>query len=352
MIVFDSHCDSSSQMYRLRDFGKDNLSPAQVDFPKMLRGGIGASFFALYLPPRLSTSEAASYADALIDVVEKQVAANSSMAAIAFDAASVRTAADEGKVAVMLGMENGSALGSGEAALAHFYKRGVRYVTLTHSRDNQLCDSCSGSGTWGGLSPEGREMVQRMNALGMLIDLAHSSDETVSQVLDISEKPVAFTHGCCRALTEHRRNLPDNLIKKLADKGGVMGISIYPCFVSSEFNRVLETSHLEDRLYLEDEFIADPSNIAKREAWFSLQREYLSLKRPGVSEVADHIDHAVKVGGIEAVGIGTDYDGIEVACAGLEDISHLRTLLDELSHRGYSDDQIEKIAGLNLLRIL
>lgn len=352
MIVLDAHCDSPSQMYRLRDFSIDNPAPAQVDFPKMVRGGMTASFFALYIFPHLPAGEAMSYAKALLDSLDRQMKANPSMAAYAYSADDVRRNHDNGLLSILIGLENGSPVGKDIRNIEYLYKRGVRYITLTHSTDNQICDSCSGAGKWGGLSPFGHEVVAEMNRLGLLIDVAHCSDNTVSQVLDISSEPIAFTHGCCRAVSNHRRNLPDELMKKLADKGGVMGVSIYPYFISEEFCKVSEASGLEDLFYLEDDFKYDPSNDLKRKAWDDFQMQLSQLPRPGVNEVVDHIDHAVKVMGIEHVGLGTDYDGIEVAPVGLEDVSGFSRIFDEMSRRGYTDGQIEKIAGENMLRII
>lgn len=351
MIVIDAHCDSPSQMMRLRDFARDN-DFAQVDFPKMRKGGVSASFFAAYVPASKQGQEATDHAMALLDVLDEQMRRNKDIVAYARCASGVARNKAAGLISVLLGLENASAVGHSFEQLKAFYKRGVRYVTLTHSADNQVCDSCTGAGTWGGLSPFGRLLVPEMNRIGMMIDLAHSSEQTMKDVLELSCKPVAYTHGCCKALASHRRNISDEVLRALADNGGVACMSIYPCFLDDDFVRILEESGLEEKMWIEDEFIKDPSDPARRKAWEELQMELSSLARPSVSRVVDHIEHAVNVAGIEHVGIGTDYDGIEVTAAGLESIADLGRLWDEMGRRGFSAKDRNLIAGKNLLRVL
>ena len=189
-------------------------------------------------------------------------------------------------------------------------------MTLTHNGDNEICDSAAEGKRWEGLSPFGREFVAEMNRIGMLVDIAHCSDKTFYDCIEVSSAPIVSTHSCCRALCSHRRNLTDAQLRALADKGGVCQINFYPVFLSDEYN------------------------------------EDLDLNRPGVKEVVDHIDHAVKVAGIEAVGIGSDFDGIDEAPLGLDDISKIGLVFEEMARRGYSEDEIEKVAGRNFLRVL
>mgnify|MGYP004561869701 FL=1 len=351
MVVLDAHCDAPSQMLRLRDYGLDN-SHAQVDFPKMRRGGVDASFFALYVPASMQGELATQYALRLLEEVDRQVAAHNDMVSYARCASSVRRNKSNGKLSVILGIENASAIGESFELLREFYRRGVRYITLTHSADNQVGDSCTGNHTWGGLSPFGKELVAEMNRRRMMIDLAHSSDDTMRDVLALSSKPVAYTHGCCRALASHKRNISDELIRGIADGGGIVCMSIYPCFLDDGFVSVLDASALEEKMWIEDEFIKSPSDPVKVKAWNDLQDELNSLPRPGVSRVVDHIEHAVGVAGIEHVGIGTDYDGIEVCPCGLEDISKFPALWEEMRRRGFGRKEISMIAGGNFLRVM
>ena len=307
-------------MYRGRDYGKDNPG-VQVDFPKMLRAPLAGSFFALYIPARMSEEEAARYVFAQLDELKRQVAANPDKSAFACNEADFRSNVDKGVISVFIGLENGSALLSAPDVLEKLYDGGVRYVTLCHSADNGLCDSCTGNGRWGGLSPVGHDMVERMNAMGMMVDVAHTSNDVVKDVLELSSKPIAYTHGCCAALCSHRRNLPDDLLRGIADKGGVSCMSIYPCFLSEDCID-FDEDHPDGR------------------------------PMPGLEFLLRHIRHAVNIAGIEHVGIGTDYDGIEVTALGLESIDKFGILFDELKKSGFSEREIEKIASENLLRVI
>ena len=236
----------------------------------------------------------------------------------------------------------------------YFYDKGVRYITLCHSLDNQICDSCATKvKTWHGLSPFGKEVVMEMNRLGMLIDVSHVSDETFYDVLKFSVKPVVATHSCCRALADHPRNLTDEMIRDLAAAGGVVQINFYPLFLDADFSKVLTESGIAERgESIESEFIKDPSNSAKKEAWNRVQDELIALKRPSYKLIADHIDHVVDLVGIDHVGLGSDYDGIEVTPEGMEDISMMPKLFEELRSRGYSEADLEKIASGNFFRVM
>lgn len=351
MIIIDSHNDSPSQMYRQRDFGVDNHH-AQVDFPKMLKAGIGASFFAMYISPSYKGADATEYAYKLIKCTEDQVRTNADKIAFARTAEEVEINHSKGLTSIIMALENGSAIQEDFSIMKDFYDRGLRYITLTHSADNQIGDSCTGKGTWGGLSPFGKELIPEMNRLGMMIDVAHTSEATVYDVLERSISPVVYTHGCCKALCDHKRNLTDAQIKAIADSQGIVGMSVYPCFLDKDFRKILDDSKLEEQMWIEDEFIADPGNPLKREAWEELQDKLNSLVRPSVGRVVDHIDHAVEVAGIDHVGIGTDYDGIEVTPVGMENISGLNLIFKEMERRGYKSSEIEKVAGLNWLEVM
>ena len=353
MFVLDSHCDTPSQILRLRDLSLDN-DHAHVDFPKLKRGGVDGAFFALYVPGNLETEEAFEYSQRLLEGVERAVEANSSAVAFATDSAQASSNKQEGRFSVFLGLENGSPIGNSFDRLKWFYDKGVRYVTLCHSSDNQICDSCASEvKRWGGLSPFGKELVAEMNRLGMLIDVSHISDASFYDVLKYSDRPVVATHSCCRALCPHPRNMTDDMIRSLASAGGVIQINFYPLFLDSGFAEVLSGSGLEEKGgYVEKEFINDPSDPLKRAAWNRIQDEILALPRPSFKLIADHIDHVVGLVGIDHVGIGSDFDGIEVTPEGMEDISLLPRLFDELRSRGYSESDLSKIASENFFRIL
>lgn len=353
MFLLDSHCDTPSQILRLRDLSTDN-DHAHVDFPKLRKGGVDGAFFALYVPASKPEDEAYVYSHKLLDAVRASVSANSDDAAFAVSPEQAFANKAAGRFSVFLGLENGSPIGHSIERLQEFHDAGVRYITLCHSRDNQICDSCaSASGHWGGLSPFGKELVKSMNDMGMLVDVSHISDNAFYDVIECSSMPVVATHSCCRALAAHPRNMTDDMIRTLADKGGVMQINFYPLFLDSGFSEILSSSGIMGYgEKIEEEFIKDPSDPDKRRAWNKVQDELQSLARPSFRRIADHIDHAVEIAGIDHVGLGSDFDGIEVTPAGLDDISFMPVLLDELSARGYSAADISKIAGENFFRVM
>ena len=354
MFILDSHCDTPSQILRLRDMGLDN-DYAHVDFPKLKRGGVDGAFFALYVPAAMDSepSEAYGYAMSLLDGVSEMLASYSSLAALAISKEEAYNNKSNGRFSVFIGLENASPIDSVDKVKC-LYDKGIRYITLCHSSNNAICDSCAPLvKKWGGLSPLGREIVAEMNRLGMLIDVSHVSDDTFYDVLKYSTKPVVATHSCCRALCDHPRNMTDDMIRALAAAGGVIQINFYPLFLDPEFKHILSESGIEERgEAVEKEFIADPANVEKRAAWNRIQDEIMSLPRPGYKMIADHIDHVVSLVGVDHVGIGSDFDGIEVTPDGMEDISMMQKLFNELRERGYTESDLEKIASGNFFRCL
>lgn len=355
MFVLDSHCDTPSQILRLRDLAKEN-DHAHVDFPKLKKGKVDGAFFALYIPSRYDFDPDAgfAYARRLLDGVERAVRENSDKAALCTSRCQAIANKENGLFSVFMGLENGSPIGQDTDRLTWFHDAGVRYVTLCHSGNNHICDSCApASARWNGLSPFGRELVREMNRMGMLVDVSHVSDASFHDVLECSTRPVAATHSCCRSLADHPRNMTDEMIRLLADAGGVIQINFFPVFLDSRFSSVLSSTGIADRgEVIESEFIADPSDPVRREAWNRVQDELQALVRPSFRLIADHIDHVVEIAGIDHVGIGSDFDGIEVTPAGLEDISMMPVLFDELRSRGYKEADLAKIAGENFFRIL
>ena len=353
MFLLDSHCDTPSQILRLRDLSMDN-EYAHVDFPKLKRGGVDGAFFALYSPASLGNEEAYSYARRLLDGVRSVIHSHSGTAALAVSENDALANKKNGLFSVFIGLENGSPIGQDITRLQEFYDAGVRYMTLCHSADNDICDSCASQNkTWHGISPFGREVIAEMNRLGMLIDVSHISDEAFYDVIKCSAKPVVATHSCCRALAEHPRNMTDDMIKTLAASGGVIQINFYPLFLDSAFKQILADSHImEYGEEVEARFINDPADPVKRKAWNAVQKALADLPRPSFKRIADHIDHVVGLVGIDHVGIGSDFDGIEVTPAGMEDISMMPALFDELAVRGYSRADMDKIASGNFFRVM
>ncbi|MBQ9888541.1 MAG: dipeptidase [Bacteroidales bacterium] len=322
MFVLDSHCDTPSALLRGRDLRIDNPE-GHLDFPKMKKGGVDAAFFALYTSNTLTGEAALERALRMLAAVQDCLEANKDLAAPAVSPAEAFENKAKGLISIFLGMENGSPIQDSLSLLRFFYRSGVRYMTLTHNGDNLICDSAAGSGRWGGLSPFGREVVREMNSLGMIVDLAHCSDKTFTDCLELSVAPIVSTHSSCRALASHRRNMADWMLKELAAQGGVCQINFYPVFLSDEFAAVHD------------------DNIPQSGT------EVL----PSYRRVVDHIDHAVEVAGIDHVGVGSDFDGIEVAPSGLEDAGKMHVIFDEMRRRGYSEEDISKVAGGNFLRV-
>ncbi len=315
MFVLDSHCDTPSQIYRNNlDLSKDNLN-THVDFPKLKRGGVGGAFFALYIPAEMDPEpdRAFSYAKGLLEGVRNCIKANPERAALAISEEQAFENQRKGKFSIFVGLENASPIGESMDRLEWFYDAGVRYITLCHTGNNLLCDSsATAEKRWNGLSPFGREAVAEMNRLGILVDVSHISDAAFYDVLECSSKPVVATHSCCRALADHPRNMADEMIKALASAGGVIQINFYPVFLDS----------------------------------------YYEKSNPSYRRIADHIDHVVQLVGIDHVGLGSDFDGIEITPEGMSDISHFYKIFDELRLRGYSEPSLRKIASGNFFRIL
>ena len=354
MFVLDSHCDTPSQIMRLRDISIDNTY-AHVDIPKLRRGGVDGVFFALYVPASMDNEpdRARAYAYRMLDGVRNSLE-NNPYAVFTTSVAQAMENKAKGLLSIFIGLENGSAIGESLDELRRFYEAGVRYVTLCHSGNNQICDSCAPeSKRWNGLSPFGKEVVAHMNRLGMLIDVSHISDDAFYDVLRLSTKPVVATHSCCRALADHPRNLTDDMIRRIAEAGGVVQVNFYPVFLDSEFRTILNDSGIMERgESVESEFIADPADSRKRAAWNAIQDELNALERPSFRRIVDHIDHIVGLVGIDHVGLGSDFDGIEVTPEGMEDISKFSLVFDEMRRRGYTESDIEKVASGNFFRVM
>ena len=314
-MIIDTHVDTPTHLIRYkRNIGILNAA-GQVDFPRMKAGEVDGAFFALYTPPEMKGAEATRHALEMLSATYDACEENEDMAALAFSPEEVAQNRAKGLISVLLGMENAEPVGESLSLLRTFYRLGVSYVTLTHNADNAVADSAAEGTRWGGLSPFGREMVAEMNALGMMIDLSHASDKTFWDCMEYSKAPIVATHSCCRALCGHRRNLSDEMLDALGEKGGYVGINFYPYFLADRYDE----SH----------------------PW-----------RPGVTEIVDHIEHAVAFAGISHVGIGSDYDGIDdLYPEGMEDISKSRLVVDEMRRRGWREEDILKVCGQNLLNV-
>ena len=347
--MYDSHQDTPLQLLRLRDPGIDN-SYSQVDFPKLRQGGVDGAFWALYTPPDYNPTLAELYAAKLLDAIYAATAKYPNAAAVTLSPSEASENKGKGLFSVFIGMENGLPIGSSLDKLHDFYRRGVRYVTLTHNADNAIADSAAGHATWGGLSPFGREVLHEMNRLGIMVDLSHSADSTFWDCIKYSKAPVIASHSCCRALCSHRRNLTDDMLRAISDVDGYVGINFCPAFLSDDFGKGYD-SILDEADAAEAAFILNPADVSCIEAWHRAQDKLEQVPRPGVKEVVDHIDHAVEICGIDHVGIGSDFDGILLAPDGLDNVSKMPVVFDEMKRRGYTKEEIEKVSGQNLMSV-
>lgn len=348
-IIADGHIDVP---YRLQEYYEDISRPTigDFDYPKAQEGGLNLPFMSIYTPSHYQRGGGAKqFADQLIDMVEKFARDWPDKFTIAVSVAEVRKHFREGKISLALGMENGAPVEKELANLRHFYNRGVRYITLTHSKDNQICDSSyDSSRTWNGLSPFGEQVVAEMNRLGIMIDVSHISDSAFYDVMRITRAPVIASHSSCRHFTPGwERNMSDEMIRRLAEKGGVICINFGSDFLREEFRGSWRQADREIKDHLTEHKIAEGSKAAAE-----YQQKYRREHPKGtVADVADHIDHAVKLAGVDHVGFGSDFDGVLTLPEGVQDVSDYPNIIYELLRRGYSEADIEKICGGNLLRV-
>jgi len=271
---------------------------------------------------------------------------------LATSTADIRRAKKEGKVGVLFGIEGGHAIENSLPALREFYRLGVRYMTLTHNNTNEWADACCDAPRHNGLSEFGKEVVREMNRLGMMVDVSHVSDKTMSDVLDTTQAPVIASHSSARALANHKRNIPDDLLKRIAQNGGVVMINFYPAFIDERV-RVAGLER-DQRLKPERDRLAevhkgDPERL---QAELRKLNEANPLPATPLSVLIDHFDHVRKVAGINHVGLGSDFDGVPSLPLEMEDITRLSNITYELLRRGYSEQDVRKVLGENLLRAL
>ncbi len=330
-IVIDTHNDVTSPMTDEGfDLGaRDTSGKIQTDIPRMKEGGLDAEFFAIYVAAKYAKEGgAARRAMEMIDGVYEQARRHPDSLEMAFTSDDIRRVHKAGKIAALMGIEGGHAIEDSLSALRQFYRLGVRYMTLTHTNTNNWADSAGGINNpaekrHGGLSDFGREVVREMNRLGMMVDVSHVSDETFKDVIETTQAPVIASHSSCRALTNVPRNLTDDMLKALAQNRGVVMINFYNGFINTEYAKPGAPTP------------AKPANAATMDM------------------LIQHFEHAIKVAGIDHVGIGSDFDGVDgMLPGGMEDVSKLPAITYELLKRGYSDADVKKVLGGNLLRVM
>ena len=352
--LIDGHNDLPWEIRESREAPRDveaydlrATTPGHTDFARMKEGLLGGQFWSIYVPGDIDSGYARVQLEQF-DIARRMIARYPERLGLALTAADVEREFRRGRVGSLLGMEGGHVIENSLGALRAYYDLGARYMTLTHNVTLDWADAAMDSARHGGLTEFGREVVREMNRLGMLVDLSHVSPATMSDALDVSEAPVIFSHSSARGLVDHPRNVPDSILQRLPKNGGVVMVTFVPGFVSKEV--------------MAWELMADSARKAVRAAGITdtaelrrLQREWVAAHpRPQatLAQVADHIEHVRKVAGADHVGLGGDFDGIDVTPVGLEDVSTYPALFAELVRRGWSDADLKKLAGENALRAL
>jgi membrane dipeptidase len=351
-IVVDTHNDILSFMYdEDYDVGESSAGKYHTDLARMKEGGLTAEFFSVYVDRSFAErGGAARRALDLIDRVYRAAERHPNELALAYSSEDIRRAKKQGKIAALMGIEGGHAIENSLEALRDFYRLGVRYMTLTHNNTNDWADSCCDKATHNGLSDFGKEVVREMNRTGMLVDISHVSDKTMSDVLDISTAPVIASHSSARALADRPRNIPDELLRRIAKNGGVVMVNFYPAFISMDYYNADRAR--DERLKSQrDALRARYKDDAKRlEAELKSLNDANPIPKVPLSVLIDHFDHIAKVAGVDHVGIGSDFDGVPDLPAGMDDISKLPAITYELLRRGYSEADVRKVLGENFLR--
>lgn len=350
-VTVDTHADTPSEyMAHPFDLSAWNKS-GQFDYARMKAGGLDAEFFAAYVPAKYANKGAAAYCMKIMETIHEMVDRYPSLVRFATSPAEIRSAVHDGKRAILIGIEGGHAIEDSIEVLRAFHRFGARYMTLTHVNTNNWADSSGDEEKHNGLTAFGREVVLEMNRLGMMVDVSHVSDKTFYDVIETSKAPVIASHSSARALCGAKRNMTDDMLRTLAKNGGVVQVNFYPEFLS---NDVLHASEARDEK-LKPAIAAlkakDPAEGEVFEA--GVRKLYAENPLPPVpyTRIVDHIDHMVKIAGIDHVGIGSDFDGISIVPVGMEDVSKLPAIPAELRRRGYSEADIRKIMGENFMRV-
>ncbi|OFW45069.1 MAG: membrane dipeptidase [Acidobacteria bacterium RIFCSPLOWO2_12_FULL_67_14b] len=319
-----------------------------TDIPRLRQGGVGGQFWSVYVPSTMQGKEAVRATLEQIDIVHRMTRRWPETFELALTAADVERAFKAGRIGSLIGMEGGHSIDSSLATLRMMYALGARYMTITHSANLPWADASTDTPVLGGLSKFGEEVIREMNRMGMLVDLSHVSADTMADAIRVSAAPVIFSHSSARAICNVPRNVPDTVLQMVAKNGGVVMVTFVPGFISqavADYDARLTTQ----RQMLRSEF---PNNEAYVNVGLERWRAQNPEPKATLSQAADHIDHMRKVAGIDHIGLGGDFDGITAVVVGLEDVSTYPALTAELLKRGYKDDDIRKILGLNVLRVM
>jgi membrane dipeptidase len=354
-LVFDTHADTPQRLLFDQFDLANRDAEGCVDIPRLREGGVGAIFFALWVPVEITGVAATRRARDLLDATRKQIEIHRGDLALATSAKEIRMARAENKIAVLLGIEGGHAIDSDLAVLCEFHALGVRYMTLTHNAATEWADSSNAAPRHNGLADFGKKVILEMNRLGMLVDVSHVSDLAFHDVLETSRAPVVASHSCCRALCDAPRNLDDSQIVALAAKGGVIHITFHDGFLSQEYANAYRALATEDAF---DEQAArkiyggnEARMLIEEQRWSDESIRAGKLPQVSWEKIVEHIDHAVGVAGADHVGVGSDFDGAFMP-AGMEDAAKFPLITEGLLRRGYREADIRKILGANTLRVM
>ena len=319
-----------------------------TDIPRLRRGGVGAQFWSVYVSADLKGADAVQAVLEQIDVVHRLNATYPDTFELALTADDIVRIHKRGKIASLIGAEGGHSIGGSLAVLRQLYELGTRYMTLTHSDNVAWADSATDDPEHDGLTQFGRQVVKEMNRLGMLVDLSHVAPSTMHDAIDASAAPVIFSHSSARAITNHPRNVPDDVLRRLRENGGIVMVTFVPGFIS-EKARLHSATKSAEEARLGALYRGQPDEVKKRFAEWNAANP---VPRATIGDVADHIEHIIRIAGADHVGLGSDFDGIESTPIGLESVETYPALLAELARRGHSDDVLRKITGLNMLRVM
>lgn len=355
--LIDGHNDLPWQLYQkfknhLNEVDLNDTTklkePFHTDIPRLKIGMVGGQFWSVYVPVDVKGAEAIRSVLEQIDVTERFVESYPQAFEMAYTAADIRRIHAKGKVASLIGVEGGHCIDDSLAVLRQLYRCGARYMTLTHWSSTNWADAATDDPKHDGLTKFGEQVVLEMNRMGMLVDLSHVSAVTMNKVLDITQAPVIFSHSSVRVISSHPRNVPDDVLKRLPANGGVVMVNFAPSFVSEEMRQFSANEDAEEAR-LKALNLGNPDAVKEQfEAW----KKNNPAPRPTLAQLADHIDYIRKMASIDSIGIGSDFDGIDLTPTGLEDVSKYPDLFVELMKRGYSKQDIAKIAGDNVLRAM
>lgn len=354
-IVVDTHDDTTQRFLDGKfDLG-ERTNTGSIDIPRMKEGGLSAIFFSIWIPSKITGPEATRRALQQIDAVREQVRKHPRDLVLATTAAEIREAKKKGQIAVLMGVEGGHMINSDLANLRKFAEFGVRYMTLTHSGNDEWADSSTDKAAHNGLTDFGKDVVREMNRLGMMVDISHVSDKTFADALAVSKAPVIASHSSCRAICDAPRNMTDDMMKALAAKGGVVQINYHVGFLSQEFRDAEKADpKINEEIGKEVNTRCGDNEACQLLEGDKLTREAVEkgkLPRVGYEKIIEHIDHAVKVAGADHVGLGSDFDGANMPY-GMEDATRLPYITEALLNKGYSESDVRKILGENTLRVM